>query len=314
MRTDEAQDLFQAPPRVHSLRRYLIAGLSILAVLVVVTVAVVSQNSSDALAQLRLREQSATFRHASTQFQKAVEGEDLAAGDVVRTDSTGQAALDLFDGSDVRMDRETQVTINTLSNANDARRVGLRLDAGRTWNRVEELTSSHDSFQVSMPSATASVKGTTFITDCRSRPTCYVVGIDGTTHVEAKNGDQEDLGHFECVEASFNKLTHCDAQGLGLLDSWVRDNLAEDQELALATISAVPVTPTPAVTLSPQFSHRPIFVPHPVPTPVPTAKATATPAPTPKKTITPIPTPTKKPKPTPVCTPEGGPDGDNNCG
>src|SRR5687768_17204013 len=104
MRTAEVEQLFDAPVARWSPRRFLVAALALVVISGLVAVAIVSRSSPDALAELRVREGSVSLLRGTLPVSRATEGEDLKSGDLVRTNEQGQAQVDFFDGSLVRMD------------------------------------------------------------------------------------------------------------------------------------------------------------------------------------------------------------------
>ncbi len=254
-----------------------------------IAAAVFSMGDRDPGAELRVREASVQVQHENSDFEKGAEGEEIETGDVVRTDSTGRAQIDFFDDSLVRLDVFSEVAVRRLSDEKGQRLISLGVNAGRTWNRVAPSTSERGRYEVHFQNAVASVEGTTFVVDCSRDLHCYVLGIDDVTNVKV-GSDEDDVGEGECVDLVGEQLEPCDANALGLIDAWVKQNLAEDQQLQ--------VGPTPSVTPSPSPSAPPTrrprsFVRPPAKTLAPTA------SPTPMKTSTP------KPTPSPTAAPSG---------
>ena len=83
MTTDEITDTIDARP-FGTGRRYVLAAFALACVAGIVIVAVVARNSSDAPAQLRIRQDAISVKHGSSDFRAAQEGEDLGSGDEVR--------------------------------------------------------------------------------------------------------------------------------------------------------------------------------------------------------------------------------------
>ena len=299
-------------------RRYVLAAFALACVVVIVIVAVVARNSDDAPAQLRIRQDAISVRHGSSDFTAAQEGEDLGSGDEIRSDASGQAQIEFFDSSVVRMDSETQFTLREVADRTDARDILLKMDGGRTWNRVAEMTSTRDRFEVRLPSATVSVHGTTFLVDCRTQDTCYVVGFDGSTELTSSAGGKRTVDDGDCVRTSGQGSSVCDEKALGLIDNWVKENLADDQQLALKRGPSTPrVTPAPTATIGVLRApvSRPVLTTAPTASPTPKATAEPTPEETPEPTPSPCPrrrgcsSPT--PSPSPASSPESScPPGD----
>jgi ferric-dicitrate binding protein FerR (iron transport regulator) len=300
MTTDELTTEIEARPFRQG-RRYVFAAFALACVVVIVIVAVVARNSSDAPAQLRIRQDAIATRHGSSDFTAALEGEDLGSGDEVRSDPSGQAQVEFFDGSIVRLDGDTHVTLRTVEDRTEGRQILLAMETGRTWNRVAELTSRQDRYELRLPSATVNVRGTTFLADCRSQQECYVVGFDGTSEVTSITGVKRSVRDGDCIKTSDAGIAQCDEKTLGLVDNWVKENLADDQQLALRR---GPSTPRASLSPSPTATTRGDGVTNPRPvaaivTPSPTPRATKAPTPKPTPEDTPIPSPTKRPRRSP---------------
>jgi hypothetical protein len=295
-----------------TLRRSIIAFLGLAAIAVVVAVAVVSRNRDDAPAELRVREGKVALTRGTSPAVLADEGEDLRSGDVLRTNGNGRAQIDFFDDSLARLDADTELTLRTIEDTEAGRKVDVAVKEGRIWHRVANRESGP--YTVDIGKAEVKAAGTTFLTDCRRAPTCYVLGFEGDAEVSSDASSSFTVGPGGCVKADgVGHLEDCNETRLGLIDEWVRENLAEDQQLELDRIES----PTPSTTPSstPDGSAR-TFTPsrQAPPTPVPTAAPTAEPTdePTPKpgtrtfpphRTFPPRPTdPTpidRTPKPTP---------------
>ncbi len=277
-------------------RRILLVVFLVGVVGALVAAAVFSAGSSDPGAQLRVREEAVEVQHSNSDFTKAKEGEDIQTSDVVRTDSTGRAQIDYFDGSLVRLDVFSEVSVRRLSDAKGERLISLGVNAGRVWNRVAPSTSERGRYEVHFQNAVASVEGTTFVVDCSRDLHCYVLGIDETTNVKA-GSDEQDVGEGQCVDLVGEQLEPCDASALGLIDDWIRQNQAEDQQLQIGALPTV--SPSPTASVSP--TRRPRSFVRPTAT---TAPPTAAPTPkkTPAKTTAPPttapPPPTDSPVPT----------------
>lgn len=100
--------------------------------------------------------------HRGTSFAPALNGDLLASGDVVRSNSQGLGVLSFFDGSTVTIEQGSEVAVTALSRVgSDGINVTLGQTLGRTWSSVQKLGSSSQ-FQIKTPSATAAVRGTGF--------------------------------------------------------------------------------------------------------------------------------------------------------
>lgn len=296
MRTREVEELFVEPPPRVSLRRFMLALLAIGAVGGIVAIGVVARSRADAAAQVRITQAGVTVIQGTMAELKATEGQGIGVGDVVRTDATGRARIDLFDGSIVRLDGNTEVTLRTLDTTPDTGEIALGLLRGRTWNRVAERSSTK-LYSVDVGEAVVTSVATTFMTDCTQAPTCYVLGVEGKAVVGSGAGDAE-VGADDCVEISPDgSLSRCDPAEL--VDGWVRENLAEDEQLTFAPRP----TPTPSPTLVPTRRPAPRPATPGVATPAPTDPPDPTAAQTEEPPETTGPKRTKKPTPEPTPTP-----------
>ncbi|MSQ37590.1 MAG: hypothetical protein EXR61_04675 [Chloroflexi bacterium] len=104
-------------------------------------------------------------QHGSAAFEPALDGDVIAAGDVVRANSTGRAVLSFFDGSSLTLEPGALVKVNALARtAGDGLQVDLEQVIGTTWASVEKLKTPDSKFQLKTPTSTAVVRGTSFVT------------------------------------------------------------------------------------------------------------------------------------------------------
>ena len=109
---------------------------------------------------------SVLISHAGSGFAPAREGEVVAAGDTIRTESGAAAEITYFEGSSVRLEADTQIVVESLrSEADGGTVIGVMQTLGRTWHVVTKLISGSSRYEVRTPSSTASVRGTIFAVD-----------------------------------------------------------------------------------------------------------------------------------------------------
>jgi len=120
----------------------------------------------------------------SAGFHTARPGQEVNAGNSVRTGDQGHAAIQFPDGSYVRMSPNTTVTVTAaqLSHDGNLQSVSLVQRAGRTFTNVQHLVSGA-SFQVGGHSVSASVRGTQFEVLVRGDQTNLIKVFDGTVKV-----------------------------------------------------------------------------------------------------------------------------------
>lgn len=123
----------------------------------------------------------------SAGFHTAKPGQELAAGNSVRTGEGGHAAIQFPDGSYVRMSPSTTVTLTAaqLSHDGNLQSASLVQRAGRTFTNVQHLVGGA-SFQVGGHSVSASVRGTQFELLVRADQTNLIKVFDGTVKVSGK--------------------------------------------------------------------------------------------------------------------------------
>jgi len=120
----------------------------------------------------------------SAGFHTARPGQELTAGNTVRTGDQGHAAIQFPDGSYVRMSPNTTVTVTAaqLSHDGSLQSASLAQRAGRTFSNVQHLVAGA-SFQVGGHSVSASVRGTQFEVLVRADQTNLIKVFDGTVKV-----------------------------------------------------------------------------------------------------------------------------------
>jgi hypothetical protein len=117
-------------------------------------------------------------------FHPGRPGQELTAGNSVRTGDGGHAAIQFPDGSYVRMAPATTVTLTSaqLSHDGNLQSASLVQRVGRTFTNVQHLVSGA-SFQVGGHSVSAVVRGTQFEVLVRKDNTNLIKVFDGTVKV-----------------------------------------------------------------------------------------------------------------------------------
>jgi hypothetical protein len=306
--TTRTEEIRAGSPPPRSRRPWILAVILVLVLLggLLATVVVARHDRSSALAELRVRDTVVSVAAKGASLARGAEGQSLHVGDVVQTDGQGQAQVDYFDGSLTRLDSDTRFVIRELSNGRGGRRISLDVKAGRTWNRVVRLSSSNDRYEVHMANAVATVRGTTFVVDCRKAPKCFVIAVEDTTHVKSEDGTEMDVADGDCVVLNADgSMEECSPAARKHLvgDEWFKSMQIEDELIGLPTVT---LSPSP----SPSPTEEPPFVPRRAPPPTATPTRTLPPLPTDNPNETPHPshTPLGTPNPTaPPPTPSGTP-------
>ena len=120
----------------------------------------------------------------SAGFHTGRPGQELTAGNSVRTGEGGHAAIQFPDGSYVRMAPSTTVTLTAaqLSHDGNLQSASLVQRVGRTFTNVQHLVGGA-SFQVGGHSVSAAVRGTQFELLVRADNTNLIKVFDGTVKV-----------------------------------------------------------------------------------------------------------------------------------
>jgi hypothetical protein len=165
-------------------------------------------------------------------FHTARPGQELTAGNSVRTGDQGHAAIQFPDGSYVRMSPNTTVTVTAaqLSHDGNLQSASLSQKVGRTFTNVQHLVSGA-SFQVGGHSVSASVRGTQFEVLVRTNQTNLIKVFDGTVKVTGTTTATLTAG--QQIDAAANGTL----SGQGPIKPEVQDPFAQATQCARAVSS-----------------------------------------------------------------------------
>lgn len=162
----------------------------------------------------------------------------LSLGDEARTDATGLAQVTYPDGSLTRLTDNAQFVLAELSVVADSQAVGVGLDAGRAWNRVQAVTGSQGRFEVEASVANAAVRGTAFDVDCVLA--CLFSVLDGAIELLTSSGATVQLTAGQAVEVGQDGTPGPVIRLASPLDPWFRDNLDRDENAGFAAVADPP--------------------------------------------------------------------------
>lgn len=91
--------------------------------------------------------------------QELRSGQTLLPGDKIKTGPGADAVITFANGSQLRLDENTEVAVNSSTD-----RIAISQTLGRTWSRVMKLLGQSQSYEIETPTAVATVRGTTFST------------------------------------------------------------------------------------------------------------------------------------------------------
>jgi len=122
------------------------------------------------------------MRFGANDFFSAIDGAVLYVGSTVRTSADARAVITLFEGSTVELEPASDITIEEATTRGASTIVQLAQSIGRSWHVVTHLTTADSRYEVRTPSATASVRGTSFevaVEDDAAGPTTTVTTTEG---------------------------------------------------------------------------------------------------------------------------------------
>jgi len=182
----------RTPARRRGGRRVLIALVIVVLVAggVIVWLNMAAQAAVSASAILTVYQPTASVAHSATgTFAPANTGALVQAGDGVKTDAKGRAALTLPDGTITRLASDTTITLDAAHFAKDGNLHDVKLtqQIGRTFTNVRRLVSGA-TFKVVGKSATATVRGTKFEVYIKADGSMTVKLFEGQLDFETPKG------------------------------------------------------------------------------------------------------------------------------
>ena len=144
--------------------------------------------STSAVATLTIFQPTTSVAHNGGDYATATTGEIVQAGDGLRTDAKGRAAIQLPDGTLTRLASNTEITLSSAHFAKDGNLhdASIAQKAGRTFTNVQHLVSGA-TFKVSGQSATATVRGTKFEVYVKPDGSMVVKLFEGQLDFDGKN-------------------------------------------------------------------------------------------------------------------------------
>lgn len=188
---------------------------------------------AESKAQLIIESGTVQVKHAEGSWISAENGMELYQSDSVRTGDNTSASIVLFESSIIRLDSNTEVTLQELIQHEGETSVTINQDAGRTWNTVSKM-SGIDNYDVQTPTTVASVRGTAFVVIVESNGTTYYGVSHGILNVSSvSNGTIQ--GTID-VSGNESVIVYVDMVGKSLeiksfvIDDWILENLNKDEQ------------------------------------------------------------------------------------
>jgi len=170
-------------------------------------------------------------------FSSATSGEELHAGDTVKTGPTSSALIQFFNKAESKLDENTEYTIlesnNGGANGDEPMQVRVRLEAGRVWSRVLQIFDLDGQFVAETSDVVATVRGTSF--DLEKLPSEKTKLWVAESVVDASSaGNENAVFVAEGYSAEFGKgsssTTGTQRLGNSIVESdWFHTNRAADK-------------------------------------------------------------------------------------
>lgn len=199
--------------------------------------------------QIELQVDSGVVEVLDGDWKPVTQNTNLKPGDSVRT-KEGSATVVFFGSTIMRLDANTEVKLTEV-NKEDAKII-VTLSNGRTWNRVIKATDNTVAeainlkgirdYEVQMPNAVATVRGTSFSTDAKD----IISVVTGKVNVKAESDEK-------LVEGSTAKVgKKIDIMPLDDNDPWLQANKKKDSKFDDDLIAQIRAKYWPLIQLAKQ--------------------------------------------------------------
>jgi ferric-dicitrate binding protein FerR (iron transport regulator) len=161
--------------------------------------------SVNAAATLTVFQPTVSVSRAGGSFVTSPTGTVVQPGDSVKTDAKGRAAIQLSDGTMMRMAGGTEIVLTTahFAKTGNLQDASILQKVGRTFTNVQHLVSGAV-FKVGSQSAVASVRGTKFEVLVNPDGSMVVKLFDGELDLDGKNHVHLTSGQQASVDAAGN--------------------------------------------------------------------------------------------------------------
>ncbi|MBI4139394.1 FecR domain-containing protein [Candidatus Woesearchaeota archaeon] len=192
--------------------------------------------SSPTSAEISEFEGFVEYKSPKDSWKPAFKGTKLSQRDEVRT-IEGKATILLFGGSILRLDDNTTIEITSLTTAEAG--VKITQKSGRTWNRViraggidtaERISkiSGLGSYELKLPSAVATVRGTAFSADSD-----FISVVVGSVAVKTQTDEKivsDSTADITSTNINIKPLT---------TDEWIKQNIENDNNFDKQTLQRI---------------------------------------------------------------------------
>jgi len=183
-------------------------------------------------AQLVIESGTVQVKHMGETWVSAENGMLLYQSDSVRTGNNSSATIIFFKTSLVRLDSNTEVTLEKLFREEETS-ITIQQDSGRTWNSVYKI-SGIDNYEIQTPTTVASVRGTAFVVIVWENYSTYYGVSHGILNVTSISNnviqDSIDVSGDESVFVFIDMINESLEIVPFEMDEWVIENLLKDQQ------------------------------------------------------------------------------------
>ena len=177
-------------------------------------------------------------------------GDEIVAPATIKTGVTGQAIVHMADGSVLRIDKGTTVTIKEASFNTESQQLLVRvtLAVGRVWSKIIELTTPDSVWEVETSTAVATVRGTAFSMDTDGKKSRVIGSQNSVTvnPIDQKTRQRIAEKIIEVKEETFVEIAAADIEQIKenrkevraarisaaiSADVWFRDNESSDTRI-----------------------------------------------------------------------------------
>lgn len=183
-------------------------------------------------AQLIIESGDVQVKSGEGSWKSAENGMTLHKSDSIKTGDNSSASIILFQTSVVRLDSNTEITLEELIRE-EKTSVTIQQESGRTWNAVNKI-SGIDNYDVQTPTTVASVRGTGFVVIVQENGSTYYGVSHGLLNISSiSNGTIQD--HIN-VSGNESVFVFVDLINESLevvpfeIDEWVIENLLKDDQ------------------------------------------------------------------------------------
>ena len=212
-----------------SMRKIFLLIIPIIIIVCIIGFMWFTQTTDVVNAQLIVESGTVQIKHAGGSWVSAQNSMLLYQSDSVKTGDNTSASIVLFKSSIIRLDSNTEVTIQEILQQAGETSVKIKQDIGRTWNTVSKM-SGIDNYEVQTPTAVASVRGTSLDVNVHANGTTIISVIKGIVNVSiTENGSI-----VYTIEINENWSVTVDFDEMGQpepfdLDDWIINNLLKDE-------------------------------------------------------------------------------------